>query len=323
VFKEPTKPANADADRHKANQKKFEAGVKQICRRADLTLYQSTTNEARKSLWNHLWTKIKYAGIRAENASGEISDIKHIFECYECFSDPSWDIEIGKHSADDDKVVLLRGGTQVIDFLTRKGDFKDCRTNGKLSKIKMIINVARNYGRFVGSNPDVAPINFITEGRDVSDIWEIHGALISSGYRKDLTCCHLMMDVGFEMIKPDIQLTRMFLEWGWLHQAIPSLPADLIAKDLEGKGAFKSKYLYTKPSMYRPVIDLAKQIIRELDVTALEEGVGWVSSNPLREFDLFVVKAAQDPEVNLGIEKTLFPTGRVRTRASRGAACAN
>ena len=58
--------------------------------------------------------------------------------------------------------------------------------------------------------------------------------------------------------------------------------------------------------MYKPIIKLAKQIVAELNKVDLKNDIGWVSNNPLREFDLFMVKYGQKSEREFGIVKQLF-----------------
>ena len=59
--------------------------------------------------------------------------------------------------------------------------------------------------------------------------------------------------------------------------------------------------------MYKPVIDLARGIVSDLDVGTLVADIGWATNNPMREFDIFVVKAGQLPEREFGVERRLYP----------------
>jgi len=153
-------------------------------------------------------------------------------------------------------------------------------------------------------------MHFLTNSMNVSDVGPIHTYLMETvGYTNDLTALHLMMDLGFEVIKPDIVITGLFLTWGWLHQAIPDLPYNLSIDDLHGKGNYKSKYLYTKASMYKPAIDLSRQIVRQVDPKDLKKDIGWTTNNQLREFDIFTVKNGQKPEPNCGIVRRLHGQG--------------
>ena len=114
-----------------------------------------------------------------------------------------------------------------------------------------------------------------------------------------------MMDVGFQVIKPDLVVSRLFLDWGWLHFAIPSLPADMAREDLLGEGHYGTKFLYTKAALYKPIINLVREIVRGINVDVLASDIGWATSNPIREFDIFIVKAGQLPEREYGTERRL------------------
>lgn len=175
-----------------------------------------------------------------------------------------------------------------------------------MPKLKKIVTVARAFKRYFDEHPDAAAIEFVTRGMPAGNVWRVHDQLLKAGYTADLTALHFMMDAGFQVIKPDVVISRLLLEWGWLHHAIPSLPADLTRYDLQGEGKYGSRYLYTKPTMYKPVIDLARGIVSDLDVDILVADIGWATNNPMREFDIFVVKAGQLPEREFGIERRLY-----------------
>ena len=115
--------------------------------------------------------------------------------------------------------------------------------------------------------------------------------------------------MGFEVIKPDIVITRLFLAWGWLHLVVPRLPPDLSADDLKGKGKYGSRFMYMKPVLYKPVIDLARAIVKATSRNDLIADIGWATDNPLREFDMFVVKYGQKPEEDFGVVRTLYQKG--------------
>jgi hypothetical protein len=149
-------------------------------------------------------------------------------------------------------------------------------------------------------------LNFITNGYSAEDVWGVHGHLMSIGYRSDLTVLHCMMDLGFQVIKPDIVISKLFLEWGWLHKMTPGLPLDISYDDLRGQGKYGSRYQYTSERMYKPSINLARQIIAITKRDDLESDIGWVTDNPIREFDIFTVKYGQKPEKDFGIERTLY-----------------
>ena len=219
---------------------------------------------------------------------------------------------------------MIHGGDQVHAFLNRTGCFEDRQTIGNRPKLSNIVSVARKLNAFVNSYPDRPALEFVTDGAADTDVWGIHAHLLDLGYRADLTALHCMMDLGFAVIKPDVMISRLFFHLGWLQEIVPGLPEDLSMADLDGKGAHGSRYVYTKPGMYRPCIDLARRIVAAVDPEELRQDIGWVTANPLREFDLFMVKSAQQPESTFGLTRTLIPLqGRrpppARRCPSRGA----
>ncbi|MFM8340918.1 MAG: hypothetical protein ACKN9F_01730, partial [Methylomonas sp.] len=121
-----------------------------------------------------------------------------------------------------------------------------------------------------------------------------------------LTVLHFMMDIGFQVIKPDIVISRLFLDWGWLHNEITKLPNDLSFDDLQGRGKYGQRFKYTREKMYKPAINLARKIVLNTKKEDLKNDIGWVTDNPIREFDIFLVKYGQQPEKEFGIERTLY-----------------
>ncbi|MEA3641809.1 MAG: TIGR02452 family protein [Lamprobacter sp.] len=287
---------------HRNHQARFRERILAICDRANLEHYRSPTPEARTQLWHHLWTKTRYSGIRAQIATTEVEDLTPLFDDYRWFSDPCWNLENKGHS-------VVKAGRCVEDFRHRTGPFEGKQTVANIPKLKKLITVARAFKHYFELYPDETALSFITSGLpiDPAGIWQMLERLDHQGYRGDLTSLHLLMDLGFPVIKPDIVLSRLFLQLGWLRAALPTLPENFTEADLRGEGENRTRYLYTKPMLYRPIIAFAQQLVAGLDAAQLERDIGWVSSNPLREFDLFVVKAGQQPEREFGIERTLYP----------------
>jgi hypothetical protein len=311
VYEEATKPLIGAADRHRANQLQLRRGVTEICDNANLERYRHDSPGVASAIWHHLWTKNRYAGIRASLASREIRDIEFAFNDFPRFSSPSWDIE-GK----GDK--LVRAGDDAQHFLCGTGPFKGRLTVGKVPRLVKVVSVARKFKSFLDRKaPGVPASLFITDGHGEDDVWAIHGHLLKLGYGADLTALHFMMDMGFEVIKPDIVITRLFLAWGWLHLVVPRLPPDLSADDLKGKGKYGSRFKYMKPILYRPVIDLARAIVKATSRDDLIADIGWATDNPLREFDIFVVKYGQEPEEDFGVVRTLYQKGVRNSCAAR------
>jgi hypothetical protein len=281
------------------------ASVEKLCADADLSRYRGTNKETATAIWHHLWTKNRYAGIRSQIATTEIGDIESIFDDYEGFSKADWDIEALGHT-------LVRGGRQVNDFLNRTGNFTNKQTVGNIPKLIKIVSVARLLAAFLNGKDAHTPVlDFIRNGYNDEDVWGIHGHLMKMGYRSDLTVLHFMMDLGFQVMKPDIVISKILLDWGWLHKKTPQLPKDLSVKDLQGKGKYRQGFKYMSEKMYKPIIELAREITSITKREDLEKDIGWVTHNPIREFDIFLVKYGQKPEREFGVERTLYDTGTV------------
>ncbi|MCC7424326.1 MAG: hypothetical protein IT428_29000 [Planctomycetaceae bacterium] len=295
VYEEATRPATGSSAQHHKNQELFKKHVIQFCNLADLSKYKGGDETTALELWRHLWTKIRYAGIRSSTATKEIEDIKFHFADFRNFASSAWELKSSGYS-------IHSAGENVRHFVNRTGLFENCQTVGNIPKLQKTIDIARKYTTFVQTKGDSTPcLNFITGGRSPQSPWPIHEHLLSIGYTGALTALHLMMELGFQVMKPDIVISSLFLEWGWLHKIIPDLPKDLKVEDLHGKGRHGSKWCYTKPCLYKPSIELARRISAAVKPEDLRNDIGWVTQNPLREFDVFVVKYGQMPEPQLGI----------------------
>lgn len=299
VYEEATRPDIANEIRHIENKLKLQSTVEDICNQANLLHWNAATPDARHALWNHLWTKIRYAGFKAQSATTEITQLKSLFDNYSWFCDPDWDIESKGHKVET-------AGILAKSFLNRAGHFKNIQNVRNVPKLKKTVKVARSFKHYFDEHPNANAIEFVTRTLPPEDTWAIHDQLMGEGYTADLTALHFMMDAGFQVIKPDVVISRLFLDWGWLHYAIPQLPTDLTREDLGGKGKYGTRYLYTNSSIYKPVINLAREIVKGIEVNKLVEDIGWATTNPIREFDLFVVKAGQLPEKNFGIERRIY-----------------
>jgi hypothetical protein len=112
-----------------------------------------------------------------------------------------------------------------------------------------------------------------------------------------------MMDLGFDCIKPDIVMSRLVLARGWLAHFSDQLPADLQEADLRGKGKYRNKFLYTNHIVIKPIVNLARAFASQMrqQRETLERDIGWVTSNPIREFDIFMVSYGQRPDPSAGI----------------------
>lgn len=300
VYEEATNPLSNDLNRHRDNKIKCKQRVEKLCNDADLSNYSGTDERAVAAIWHHLWTKNRYAGIKSQIATTEIRHIKNIFDDYQQFSSPDWNIKVSGHT-------LIEGGHQVHAFLDKTGVFSNKKTIGNKPKLVKIVSIARLLVEFASNKkPDTPAIDFIKGNCSIEDVWAIHNHLTNIGYRGDLTALHFMMDIGFNVIKPDIVISKLFLDWGWLHKIIPELPENFSFAELQGKKNSGSRFKYTNSTIYKPVINLARMIVEKTSQEELKKDIGWVTHNPIREFDIFLVKYGQQPEREFGIERTLY-----------------
>jgi len=290
VFNEATRPENNHNCQHMGNQVLLRTNVENICAGANLANFNDKADNARLCLWNHLWTKIRYAGIGANAAGAEINEIANLFDNYNWFSDQGWDTdeEIFNH------------------YFKKTGPFEGLTFVRNRRKLAMTINVARQFRAYFEQHRDANAIDFVNPNMD-QNVFNIHNHLMNNiGYRADLTALHFMMDVGFPVIKPDLVISRLCLDWGWLHFAVPDLPPNLTREDLMGRGNYGGKFKYTSPIIYRPIIELAQNISAGITRQDLHNDIGWATENPIREFDIFIVKAGQLPEAHFGIARRIF-----------------
>jgi hypothetical protein len=289
--------------RHLENKNKFREGLIAVAENANPVIFENNDSKSITKIWHHLWTKNRYAGIRAQSATNEINDIKKLFDDYKWFVNPDWDVESlnGNHHQLDEN----RSGRLARDFVNRAGDFQNKRTIGNIPKLKKIVHIARRFTHYFVTNSKANAMDFVTNGNTLANWNDIKAHLDFIGYKADLTQLHFMMDIGLPVIKPDVVISRLFLRWKWLDFAIPDLPEDLTEEDLIGRGKYGTKYLYTKSRIYGPIIDLANNIVEGLSYKDLKDDIGWVTTNKLREFDFFIVKSGQQPEAEFGVARTL------------------
>lgn len=96
------------AEKYAANQAKFKADLQELCSDARLR-----PDMAVDDLWFHVWTKIRYAGIRAAFASGEIDRLRPFFNDFRVLTSPEWYFDPNRTAH----------GKAVREFLDRSGRF--------------------------------------------------------------------------------------------------------------------------------------------------------------------------------------------------------
>ncbi len=299
VWADATRSPSTSAADHRANQSFFRTAVTTICDRARLDRYVGNDDAAAQLLWHELWTKIRYAGIRAQIASDEIASLEQnpgSFDDFRRFVSAEWTVSGSVRGMDYDPATT---GRTARAFLEKTGMYEGRALVANVSKLKKTVAVARALASFRRTHPEAPVLEFVT-GRH-NDPWLVAEHLDSTGYSGGLTGLHLLMDLGFPFVKPDIVLTSLLLKWGWLHKADSTLPKQLQQADLQGRGALGSRFVYTHPRMYRVAIDIARQVADAVSVNDLRRDIGWCTKNPLRELDLFFVKAGQRPERQFGV----------------------
>ncbi|MFK5892829.1 MAG: hypothetical protein QM504_06385 [Pseudomonadota bacterium] len=54
-----------DASHYRDNQNMLKNNIEQLCGQSNLSNYMGSSEVTKQKVWNHLWTKIRYAGIKA------------------------------------------------------------------------------------------------------------------------------------------------------------------------------------------------------------------------------------------------------------------
>ena len=170
------------------------------------------------------------------------------------------------------------------------------------------MTVGRAFTEYFDEHPEALGLSFVTRQDESEDVWRLSRNLDAVGLSGQLIQLHLMMDLGFDCIKPDIVISRLVLSLGWLANFSDQLPADLTEADLRGKGKYRSKFHYTKSIVIKPIVDLARAFASKMrtERETLQADIGWITSNPIREFDIFMVSSGQRPDPIWGIEVQLW-----------------
>lgn len=277
----------------------FKQQAERLCNGANSSRFSGCEEQDAQSLWHELWTKIRFAGIKSTIASKEIIDIAHVFDDFREFTKPEWNIKAKGYQ-------VIEAGSGVNDFLNRTGRFESCQTVRNIPKLVRTIAIARKLAEFMDKKSGDTPVlQFVLGSNEKNDVRSVNAYLMNIGYTGPLTALHLMMDLGLPVVKPDIVLSRLFVTWGWLRHYAPTIPLDLTLKDLEGRGKYKSKFAYTSPTMFWPIIETSRAIVDRLEPSVLKSDIGWMTRNSLREFDIFLVKYGQEPDSQWGLSRCL------------------
>ena len=273
VFQEATRPSPYDAKQHAENQAKFTKMVEDLCKDAQLRPDMTADD-----LWRHVWEKIRYAGFKAEYVNEEIKRLTPFFKDFRVLAGPEWRFDLQR----------IAHGKAVREFLDKNGRFAGISYSKLTPKIRKILRGAAVFQAFP---PGVQPLAALL-GDDYADpgdeaLWRMHKRLAELvGYT---TALHVMMDIGFNCVKPDIWLVRLMCRLGWIEDALPAASTD----------AFIRKN-YQQPRVAVAVITCARQIAQAMHA--------WHKEAPLREFDIVMVTYGQKVtygQTNDGITRSL------------------
>jgi len=306
IHENATKPEPYDKKVHIHNKSKLKNRIKEVCDLASLER-PITYDE----FWFQAYTKIFYAGTRADKATKEIESVIKfgVFDDFRVLSDKSWNFdsrewisfvnfwksELKTKSNWLQKAKLTKKWNKVLNkhfeisginsimLMTKSGKFEGIRFSSLSPKMIKYINLARKLNELESENINV--IEYFTGENynyEPDKFWSIHkkfAKLIG-----DITSLHLMMDLGFKTVKPDRVLTYLFYKLGWLE----CLEINLSKEEVLSQ--------YMKKSVWVDVINKA----------ILLDSV-WQTdySNSLRAIDLWIVKYGQEPEDSFGITKNL------------------
>ena len=247
-----------DAKRHTKNQTEFTEMLERICKRAHLRA-DMTADE----LWKDVWTKIRYAGFKASYASAEIQRLTPFFADFRALTGLEWRFDPNGNGH----------GKAVREFLSKSGRFEGISLNKNAQKLRKTLLAAAAFRRFPAGTPVLAALFGHDYNKpDDAALWQAHSRLAKLvGYT---TALHVMMDIGFNCVKPDIWLVRLMCLLGWIEDTLPAASTD---------SAIRKNY--QKPAVARAVITCARQIAGVM--------TAWYPEAPLREFDLVMVQYGQ------------------------------
>ncbi len=324
VYQEATRHPSGAASEHAASQQTFRDFVTGLCADANLSAYADNSPESRQRLWRQIWTKIRYAGIVADGASREIRETGDIFDDIRSFCGKEWELVLDEHEKEtksgirsEKKPNLILTGDLARQYFERSGTFEGKYYYRNISKIKRTVRLARAFDGFQRNKPSAPSIDFLSGGIDPKNIWRIHRYMTeTTRYISNITALHLMMDLGYEVMKPDRVMARAFFQLGWLGQIVELpdgireahiIPAssDEDPEKVEDEGRPSGRYHYIHPNISRPIVDLSRLIASRIKKEDLERDIGWCTDNKLREFDIFMVKYGQEPEPKLGLHRNL------------------
>ena len=203
-----------------------------------------------------------------------IRTLRPFLQDFRVLAAPEWRFDPGRKRHDG----------AVREFMGKTGRFAGRKYNKNERKLRTILGVASAFRDFPVGVPALAAL--LGEGYDApSDdaLWQAHARLEELvGFT---TALHVMMDLGFSCVKPDIWLVRLMCRLGWIEDVLPSSASE----DVIRRG-------YGTRRVAVEVINRARQVASVIHAGNPE--------TPLREFDLVMVKYGQ-VKGEMGIERSL------------------
>jgi len=212
--------------------------------------------------------------------------------------------KINDQFKDKDKI-----GDVVLRLLTKTHEeFKPVNKNRTFAasnyKIDKYVRIARKFKKLNEEEGIEYPLKYFVgdmEHKNLSSIeeshlWEIHKKFES--LLGKITALHLMMELGFWVIKPDIVMTKLFHRGGFLN----NLNEDQILDKND-----KNKYKYTNKTVYKEMINVGRKIADQIkkDLKPKNQLGRLAEKNIIRALDLFLVKFGQEPDPKCGITRNL------------------
>ena len=216
---------------------------------------------------------------------------------------------------DKDKI-----GDVVLRLLTKTHEeFKPVNKNRTFAasnyKIDKYVRIARKFKKLIEEEGIEYPLKYFVGDLqdnfriiDDSHLWDIHKRF--EEFLGKITALHLMMELGFWVIKPDIVMTKLFHQGEFLS----NLNKDQILDK-------NDNYKYTNKTVYKEMINVGRKIANEIekefkskiklkspaekDPGPRDKLIRLAKNNIIRALDLFLVKFGQEPDPKCGITRNL------------------
>lgn len=349
VYEKATRLPDSSAAHHAESQRLLRSYIETICKEADLAPFSSNAEAERKLLWHHMWSKLRHEQVPPELANEEIASTKHLFDDYLMFCRGDWSVGYTRSRVTtrngriktNRKVDREKTGRHAREYFDKTGPFSLPHIRAHGPKLERTVRFAQQFKKYFDEYPTNPAIHYVANRIDPKHIWRVHNHLTKvRKYTGGITALHLMMDIGYNVMKPDKVMAIAYFQLGWL-QLITDLPSWVTESDLtSGKdGGDEDNWMgdededaqpvdsitsstpskkatsknsgpshYTDERIYKPIVELSRRIALGMRKEDLVADIGWATSNPLREFDLFMVKYGAKPHPAHGLHRTLHDT---------------